>query len=74
MNESTLRQGCVVAVWSDDEDTYVVKVGKEQIGDLHQEIRACRRLELSIQREKSISAVETEIGWTFTSRPTRFPL
>lgn len=33
--EPTLRQGCVVAVWSDEEDTYVAMVGKEEVSGLN---------------------------------------
>jgi hypothetical protein len=33
--EPTLRQGCVVAVWSDEEETYVARVGKEDISGLN---------------------------------------
>lgn len=35
MDAPTLRQGCVVAVWSDDEDTYVAKIGKEEVSGLN---------------------------------------
>lgn len=33
--EPTLRQGCVVAVSSDEEDTYVAMIGKEEVSWLN---------------------------------------
>lgn len=63
--ESILRQGCVVAVWSDEEETYVARVGKDEISGLNPIAR-----KLASNGWEIVSVVVlTNASWSKPSKP-----
>lgn len=63
--EPTLRQGCVVAVWSDEEDTYVAMIGKEEVSGLNPIAQ-----KLAANGWEIVSAVVlTNASWSKPSKP-----